>query len=146
MHHAGITVASLERSIAFYRDLLGLELMFTMVRDTLDIGDIVGYPGARIRIAFVRVPGDDVAVELLEYVEPRGSARDPETRHPGTGHVCFDVDDIQAHYDRLAAAGVQMRSGGPVELTQGVNKGAFAMYVRDPDGYTVELRQPPPTA
>ena len=144
IHHAGITVADLDRSLGFYRDVLGLEVLLTMVRDTPDIGDVVGYPGARIKIAFVGVPGDGVVVELLEYVEPRGEPRDPETRNPAQGHVCFDVDGIHALYDRLVATGVPVRSNGPVELKQGVNAGAFALYCRDPDGYTIELRQPPP--
>ena len=146
MHHAGITVADLDRSLAFYCDVLGLEVRVTMVRDTPDIGEVVGYPGARIKIAFVAVPGDTAIVELLEYLEPRGAPRDPETRNPAAGHVCVDVENIHALYDRLVAAGAQVRSSGPVELKQGVNKGAFALYCRDPDGYTVELRQPPPAS
>ncbi|MDP8924098.1 MAG: VOC family protein [Chloroflexota bacterium] len=143
IHHTGITVTNLDRSLGFYRDLLGLKVRLTMVRDTPDIGEVVGYPGARIKIAFVGVPGDTVVVELLEYLEPHGAPRDPETRNPAAGHVCFDVEDIHAIYERLAGAGVHVRSNGPVELKQGVNKGAFALYCRDPDGYTVELRQPP---
>ena len=146
IHHAGVTVADLDRALGFYRDVLGLEVRVTMVRDTPDIGDVVGYPGARIRIVFVGVPGDPAAVELLEYLEPRGTPRDPETRNPAAGHICFDVEDIHALYERLVAAGAHVRSDGPVELKQGVNKGAFALYCRDPDGYTVELRQPPPAS
>jgi lactoylglutathione lyase len=144
IHHAGITVANLERSLRFYRDLLGLEVLVEMERDTPDIGQVVGYPGARIRIAFLGIPGDGARIELLEYVHPRGEPKSPETNEPPAGHVCFRVADIRALHARLVAAGVHIRSDGPVEITQGVNTGTLALYTRDPDGYTVELLQPPP--
>lgn len=142
INHAGITVADLERSIVFYRDLLGLSLLDVFERTTEDIGAVVGYPGARLRIAMLRVPGDDVRLELLQYLEPPGVPTHPETRDPGTGHVCFAVDDIHALHGRLAQAGFPARSARPVELTHGPHRGVIALYLRDPDGYTVELFQP----
>ena len=146
IHHAGVTVADLERSLKFYRDLLGLEEMFVVDRTDPDLGRIVGYPDCRIRIAFLQVPGGSTRLELLQYLAPRGTPRGYESRDPGTGHVCLRVEDIRDLHERLAAAGVECRSDAPVEITQGPNRGAFALYCRDPDGYTVELRQPPPTS
>ncbi|MCC6176802.1 MAG: VOC family protein [Chloroflexi bacterium] len=142
IHHAGITVADLERSIAFYRDVLGLTVLGQYERTTPDIGEIVGYPGAHLRIAFVGVAGDSPRIELLQYVTPSAEGRGGETNVPGAGHVCFDVDDIDAVFRRLTVAGYPPRSKAPVELTQGPNSGVKALYVRDPDGYTIELRQP----
>ena len=144
VHHAGVTVADLERSLALYRDLLGLEVVLAYDRTEPDIGRIVGYPDCRIRIAFLRAPGDSARLELLQYLDPVGTPRSYESRDPGTGHVCFQVDDIHAIHARLVAAGIPRRSDEPVEITQGPNRGAFALYFRDPDGYTVELIQPPP--
>ena len=146
IHHAGITVSDLERSVAFYRDLLGLEVLMVFERTTEDIGRIVGYPGARLRIAFLQVPGDSARLELLQYVAPEGTPLKPETNQPGAGHVCFEVDDVRALHERLVAAGTHARASAPVEITQGPNRGVVALYYRDPDGYTVELFQPAPTS
>jgi catechol 2,3-dioxygenase-like lactoylglutathione lyase family enzyme len=142
--HAGITVADLERSLAFYHGLLGFDVQATFERDTEDIGRIVGYPGASLKIAMLHIPGGAVRLELLQYVTPEGAAGPHETCDPGVGHICFVVDDVQGAYDRLAAAGIDVRSDGPVEITQGPHRGALVLYLRDPDGYTVELSQPAP--
>ena len=143
INHAGITVADLDRSISFYRDALGLTLLDVFERTTDDIGEIVGYPGARLRIAMLRVPGDPARVELIQYLAPSGSPTRTETCNSGTGHVCFEATDIHATHARLVEAGFPARSAGPVEITQGPHRVTLAMYVRDPDGYTVELFQPP---
>jgi lactoylglutathione lyase len=143
VHHAGVTVADLDRSLGFYRDVLGLEVMFVAERTDATIGQIVGYPGARIRLAFCGVPGDSARIELLQYLEPTGPGPDGETFRPGTGHVCFRVTDIQSLYQRIVDAGFAPRSTAPVTVAEGPNAGAIAFYVRDPDGYTVELFQPP---
>lgn len=143
LHHAGITVSDLDRSLAFYRDLLGLEVLVIAERTDETIGQIVGYPGARIRLAMCQVPGDTARIELLHYLDPNGPSTDGETYRPASGHVCFRVDNIDAHFEQLVAAGYQPRSTGPVTIAQGPNTGVRALYVRDPDGYSVELFQPP---
>lgn len=144
IHHAGVTVANLDRALAFYRDVLGLEVFVQMERTDPSIGGIIGYPGARLNIAFCGVPGDTARVELLEYITPKGEPLRPETSQPGGGHVCFRVDEIDELFRRLVEAGFPPRSEAPVTITEGANTGARAIYVRDPDGYTVELFQPPP--
>jgi catechol 2,3-dioxygenase-like lactoylglutathione lyase family enzyme len=143
VHHAGVTVASLDRALTFYRDVLGLEVFVVAERRNETIGAIVGYPGAAIRLAFCGVPGDSARIELLEYLEPRGDGADGETCRPASGHVCFRVDDIDTLFKRIVDAGYSPRSAAPVSITEGPNAGARAFYVRDPDGYTVELLQPP---
>ena len=144
LHHAGVTVSDLDRSLVFYRDVLGLEVFVVAERTDQTIGQIVGYPGARIRLAFCGVPGDSARVELLQYLEPTGAPNDGETYRPASGHVCFRVDDIESHYEQLVAAGYTPRSAAPVTILEGPNLGAKALYLRDPDGHTVELFQPPP--
>jgi catechol 2,3-dioxygenase-like lactoylglutathione lyase family enzyme len=146
INHAGITVADLDRSLAFYRDLLGLEVQAVFDRTGEDISRILGYPDAYLRIAMLHIPGGSVRLELLQYVRPSGAPQVHETYTPGVGHVCFTVDDVQGWYERLNAAGVECRSDGPVEIVRGPHRGVFAMYLRDPDGYTVELFQPAPSS
>lgn len=143
VHHAGITVADMDRTLAFYRDILGLTVFRDMIRSGPTLAGIVGYPNARIRIAYCGVPGDTAGVELLQYLEPTGEGIGGETNRPASGHVCFAVDDADEIFQRIVEAGFQPRSEAPVQVTEGPNTGAKAFYVRDPDGFTVEFIQRP---
>lgn len=143
--HTGFTVQDLEWSIAFYRDLLGMQLVHQ--RDTAApyVSQVTGFAGARLKIALLKVgPEDPHTLELLQYVSHPGEPTDRATNRPGNGHLALRVDDLQAWYHRLSAAGVEFRSPAPVPLTDGVNAGAYAVYLRDPDGFTIELIQPAP--
>src|SRR5262249_61627845 len=74
VNHFGIEVADLDRSVAFYRDLLGLELVTTWVRDQGYIQELVGYPGVELHVAVFRLPLSDVFLEILEYRNVEKSA------------------------------------------------------------------------
>lgn len=144
IHHTGFTVADLDRSLRFYRDLLGLETVAEQEKQGGYLAAIVGHPDAHVRMAHLRVPGDAHVVELFEYLAPEGGragALDPAD--VGTSHLCFVVDDLQALYDRLRGAEVDSFVSPPVDVDTGINRGGCALYLRDPDGIPVELFQPP---
>ncbi len=65
----------------------------------------------------------------------------PPVNHPGSSHIAFLVDDIHAACEELGARGVAIRSD-PVEVDYGANKGAWGVYIEDPDGIPMELFQP----
>ncbi len=144
IHHTGLHVHDIERSIVFYRDLIGLELLARRESRADYVADVVGYPGAALQMAWLRHPGGGPILELLQYVEPAGTPVDTSTPNPGTAHVCFYVPDIGATYERLKKAGVKFKSSGPVNITQGISRGGRAIYFTDPDTITLELIQPPP--
>jgi lactoylglutathione lyase len=136
--HFGIQVADLERSVAFYGDLLGLELVARWVRDQEYIQELVGYPGVELHVAVFRLPLSDVFLEVLEYRKVDRRAVDPSTANPGTAHLCLYVDGLDQFHERLAHAGVQFVS--EVKSPNiGPNKGGKAVYMIDPDGIRVEL-------
>jgi catechol 2,3-dioxygenase-like lactoylglutathione lyase family enzyme len=139
--HVGVTVADLERAVRFYTDGLGLEVA---VRQTSAAGylALTGYEGLEIATAFVESP-DGVRIELQEYrrVGDHGS-REPGTAPVGSSHICLLVDDVAAMLARAEAAGGR-RVTDPVPIDSGINDGGAAVYLRDPDGYTIELFQPP---
>jgi lactoylglutathione lyase len=142
--HTGFTVANLERSLAFYRDALGLEIVGQQVVAAEYLAQVTGFLGVRLNMAFLKVPGeDDHILELLEYVSHPAEPTDRATNRPGNGHLCFVVDDIRAGYRELVAKGVCFVDE-PALITAGVNQGAMAAYFRDPDGFTLELFQPAP--
>lgn len=141
-HHTSFTVADIERSLAFFRDLLGLEVVAR--RDIGDeyFGRIVGLPGCTVKAAMLKLPGGH-CVELFEYVEPRGQSVAPRPCDPGSSHLALVVQDLPALYARLHAQGIQFVSP-PVTIDAGPNRGAVAAYVRDPNGILLELFQPAP--
>ncbi len=140
-HHVGITVQSLERSLAFYRDLLGFEEVFAWQPRAEYLSQLVGYPDVELNVAFVALPGTDTRIELLEYTSVGAQPADVRNGNPGTGHVAFVVDDVDALFERLEAAGVSYVSV-PVTPTIGANKGGRAVYMIDPDGFRVEFFKP----
>jgi catechol 2,3-dioxygenase-like lactoylglutathione lyase family enzyme len=145
--HAGITVSDLDRSLDFYCGLLGLELRLRRLYEEREIARIVDVPEATaFDIAFIRIPGTSVEIELIEY---RGCERKRWDGRPcdyGTGHFALAVDDIDALYEDLSARGAVFRSSGAVEQVSGPRRGGKSIYLHDPDGYIIELSQRPPGA
>ena len=142
--HTGITVANLERSVAFWRDVLGFELSHR-THHTGDLaGEVTGVPGAEFTLAVLKAPGHKI--ELLEYHAPgeRGCAN-LRPCDVGSVHVAFTVDNLDAVLEKIAAAGWKA-AGRPQTLTSGPNAGRRVVYVRDPDGTTIEFMQLPPAA
>jgi lactoylglutathione lyase len=138
--HVGIQVADLERSVRFYRDLLGLELVTRWVRDQEYIQELVGYPGVELNVAVFRLPNSDAFLEILEYRNVERHPIDPSTANPGTGHFCLYVNDLTGLHERLLAGGARFVS----EIKSpdiGPNKGGKAVYMLDPDGIRIELLQ-----
>lgn len=145
IYHTGLTVSDIERSIAFYRDVLGLQLYRRQTGTAPYLGTVTGFPGVRLEIALLRTPDGGGMLELLQYVSHPAEATDRATNRPGNVHVCFRVADIHAAAADLRRRGVPLVSD-PVEITAGVHRGAYALYLRDPDGITLELFQPAPAA
>jgi catechol 2,3-dioxygenase-like lactoylglutathione lyase family enzyme len=139
-HHTGIQVADLDRSVAFYRDILGFELVFQWNPQADYIRTIVGYPGADIHAAILRMPGSDYFLEILEYRNVEKAPVDTRTANPGTAHIAFFTDDCDGLYAELTAKGVESVSA-PVTPTIGPNTGGRAVYMIDPDGIRVEFIQ-----
>jgi catechol 2,3-dioxygenase-like lactoylglutathione lyase family enzyme len=140
-------VSDLDRSLRFYVELLGLELETLQVQDNDYTRRLVGVEGARLKVAMLRIPGHEPGeaghvIELVEYLEPRGMVLDHTPNNVGAAHVAFIVEDSNALYERLSAAGVEFVSP-PVAITAGRNRGGYTCYLRDPDGFTLELMQPP---
>jgi catechol 2,3-dioxygenase-like lactoylglutathione lyase family enzyme len=142
LHHTGYTVSDLDRSLRFYIDLLGCEVVATQEKQGGYLAAIVGYPDAHVRMAHLRAPDSAHVIELFQYLAPAGATAPLEPVNVGTAHLCFVVPDLEAAYERLVAAGVEFFSP-PVEVDTGINTGGRGVYLRDPDGIVLELFQPP---
>jgi diaminopimelate decarboxylase len=142
LDHVSVTVGDLDRSLKFYRDLLGIPLIERGEAAGGSVAEITGFPGARVFWADLALPGRQT-LELLEYVEPRGSPRDGGTNDPGAAHVSIAVDDAQAFHERLVNAGVIVRSDPVLIEDDGDWSGVRCFYAVDPDGFTVEILERP---
>lgn len=145
--HVSFTVSNLERSILFYRDLLGLELTHTQEQANDYTRRLVGYEDAHLKVAQFRIPGAPLGrsghhLELVEYVSPPGVRGDPGTCNPGVAHLAFVVRDALESHARLTTAGVRFLSP-PNLIEMGINAGGYTCYFRDPDEITLEMVQPP---
>lgn len=141
--HGGVTVSDMDAARAFYEGLLGLEPISDRVTHQAELLEVTATSTGTIRICMLKVPNHDVYVELLQYSHRAvvETSSFPASR-PGTGHLCFYVDDLRGMWQRLSAAGVASLSEGPVDCS-GRIPGTWCIYLRDPDGYLVELFEGP---
>jgi catechol 2,3-dioxygenase-like lactoylglutathione lyase family enzyme len=144
VHHTGLTVRDLNRSVAFYRDLLGCLVVMEQSKVGGYLAAIVGYPGASVRMAHLKAHSGELVIELFEYVSPATMDLDLEPAKVGNAHLCLLVPDLDAVYARLEPAGVDFFSA-PVDIDTGANAGGKGVYLRDPDGIILELFEPAPT-
>jgi catechol 2,3-dioxygenase-like lactoylglutathione lyase family enzyme len=141
IHHTSRTVSDMDRSLAFYRDLLGLRVALDTEMEGEMLEREVAMPGARLRFVLLET-GGETYLELLQYRSPRGAPFPDDARPADVGahHVALLVDDIRAEHDRLARAGVRF-TWEPQEVDAGAFRGHRTAYCYDPDGLVVELWQ-----
>jgi catechol 2,3-dioxygenase-like lactoylglutathione lyase family enzyme len=137
-HHTAYQVADLGRSLAFYRDLFGFEVVWERINREEYVRRIVGYPDAELHQALLRFPGSDHHLELIDYRGVERTPVDTSPPNPGTAHMCLLVTDLRDFYEDLRAKGVDA-VGEPVLVTSGPNEGRLAVYMIDPDGFRLEL-------
>jgi len=140
IHHAGLIVSDLDRSIYFYHDILGLpfanEPTPWFEGPALEKG--VGVESARLRQVCFWV-GDKSQMELIEYDnQPTYRGGPVPNNHRGAAHVCFRVDDIASKKTELEAKGVVFYSDINV-VDEGPLSGWRWCYFSDPDGLALEL-------
>ena len=140
VHHTGIIVKDLDRSIYFYHDILGLDFVNEpspwCEGDTL--ADAVGVPGAKLRQVSLQV-GESAILELLEYANrPADNDTPIQQNYLGAMHLAFHVEDIDAKVAELRAKGVHFLSD-PNTVDDGVLAGWKWVYFHDPDEIPLEL-------
>ncbi len=133
--HVGITVADLDPATAFFVSL-GLEVEGTGSVQGEFVETVCGIPGAHCQIVMLRSPGDGFRLELSSFVTPEHQPGSPTAlaTELGLRNVSFEVDDLQAAVDAVAADGYGLVGG------IGEHEGSVQMaYVRGPEGIVVSL-------
>ena len=141
--HTGITVSNLERSLDFWQNVLGFEFSHRAHQKGEMSEQITGVKGAELKLAVVKVPGGH-KIELLEYLAPPDHKKDAHLRPCDVGHVhvALTVESLEPLLERVAASGWKA-AGTPQTINYGPNAGKRVIYVRDPDGTTVEFMEMP---
>lgn len=140
IHHTSRSVSDMDRSLGFYRDLLGLEV----VLDTEMRGEMldreVGLDGAHLRLVELSTGEGEALLELLQYLAPEPAAASARPCDAGAHHIALRVADIEAAYGHLVESGVRF-SWPPQEVDAGFFRGHRTAYCFDPDDLIVELWQ-----
>ena len=137
LDHVGITVADLDSVTAFFVDL-GLEVEGRTFVEGEFIDTVIGIPDSRTEIVMLRPPGGGTGVELASFVRPDHEPGSPTAMATELGmrSVCFEVDDLHAALDGLAANGYGLVGG----IGQHENTWRMAQ-VRGPEGIVVSLTE-----
>jgi len=136
IHHTAISSSNIERSLAFYRDLLGFTEVFNFDWEvgTKQLDDITGLSDSSARVVMLKA--GNACIELFEFHSPDPktmTAKRPVCDH-GITHLCLQVSGIDAEYERLSDAGMEFHCP-----PQSVGDSLRATYGRDPDGNVIEL-------
>lgn len=133
-NHTGITVADMDTSLTFFRDVLGCEVTDTVEHGGPMVEALTGVAGAEVRIAFVDLPGH--RLELVQYLKPDDrKVSDLRNCDPGAFHLALEVDDIEAAIETVRPSGFV-----PYSEPQVVPNGNCNVYLRHPDGITIEFQ------
>jgi catechol 2,3-dioxygenase-like lactoylglutathione lyase family enzyme len=142
IHHIGMTVSDIPNALNLLCEILGLN----KIEDKKLDWDYLKFPGevfdTRINTTLLNITGTQVFLELWQFQIPSGPPALTAHNNFGSGHLCFQVDDIFNDSASLEKAGVRFM-GPPAEITAGINKGAYAIYFSGFDDYRFELFQKP---
>ena len=141
--HTGITVSSLKDALDFWVDVLGFQHLYTWeFENTPFIENLVGVEGAEMSLAMVEGYGH--RVELIEYQAPtdRKILR-PRSCDVGSVHIGLYIEDLDVALARVAEAG-WLPVAVPQTVQGGERDGMRLIYVRGPDGVTIEFMQNAP--
>jgi catechol 2,3-dioxygenase-like lactoylglutathione lyase family enzyme len=135
-------VADLDRSLGFYRDVLGLTVTNTIPFGPNEAVAKFGHTeGGQSRVAVLKVPGLAMGVELIEYKNIARTPQRPRFVDPGAANLALRVRNLDSLFAKIQAyPGVTVLTAGgkPVTLTT-PNGVLHAVFVQDPDGFVVEM-------
>ncbi|API88861.1 lactoylglutathione lyase [Marinilactibacillus sp. 15R] len=119
--HTCVRVKDLEKSVKFYKDVLGMEI--TRKAD---------YPDGKFTLVYLALPGDDYEVELTYNYDQE----EPYEIGNGYGHIAISVDDLKATHEEYSKTGYEVTD------LKGLSDGAANyFFIKDPDGYKIEVIQ-----
>lgn len=142
--HIGITVSNIERSINFYRDILGLKFIGEAVMEGKETDALFAMDNCKVKIAYLNGSDNIIAppIELLEFISPETIKSESKLNKISASEICFRVENIDKVYKHLIDNNAECLSA-PQEFdlaSYGFSK-SKALYFKDPDGIILELME-----
>jgi catechol 2,3-dioxygenase-like lactoylglutathione lyase family enzyme len=142
VHHHTFTVSDMDRSLHFYRDLLGFTLLYDKLREDLPAYDkVMGLENVKVHVALLQDPAREAIIALLRFHHPTPTKRQMSNLFVGSTALAVQSDDIDADHARLKDAGVRFTCE-PVDVVRDGRLSARLAYGFDPDDIVIELYQP----
>jgi catechol 2,3-dioxygenase-like lactoylglutathione lyase family enzyme len=141
------SVANLEKSVAFYHDVFGLELNGELRPASANptVLSLVNAAGAKFRAATFKIPGAGFGLEITEFTGIERKAAQPNW-DPGAADLALRVRDLDAAFAALQKGGAPISlPRAPVKIGPPTGK-IRSVFARDPDGYILEVIQADPIA
>ena len=145
IYHVGLTVSDLDRSIAFYRDILGLEFQGEIFMAGEETDRLFRMKDTKARVAYLNGSKAIEAppIELIQFVDNKVKKVKGNLFTTSISEVCFYTDDIERVYNSLIENHVECLSEPQYFDFRGNELGeSRAFYFRDPDGIVLEMMQP----
>lgn len=145
IYHVGLTVSDLDRSVAFYRDILGLNYIGEILMEGKETDILFGKENSRARVAYLNGSDntDMPPVELIQFTDSNIKKQNGDLFSASISELCLFTDDIDKTYRHLQENNVICLSE-PQKFdfsSSGFGK-SKAFYFRDPDGIILEMMQP----
>jgi catechol 2,3-dioxygenase-like lactoylglutathione lyase family enzyme len=141
LHHSTIVVEDIEKSLHFYRDILGFKVQLDQEMGGEELSNVLGIPGVKIRIALLQVGQQETGlVGLLSFLSPKGEKVEKKPQASFHHALVFVTDDIDEVYNRLKNAGEKPISASVTIKIPGA--GSVKIFAcLDPNGVLVEIDQ-----
>ena len=136
--HLGICVSDLDRSLRFYRDVLGCKEVGRLELEGEPTATLNGWPDVKVRAIYLE--RDGWRLELMEFPVPGwiGPREARPMNQLGLTHLSFRVADLDVVCAQIQQAGGNLLAGTRLDLT-----GTHVIMALDPDGLRLELIEAP---
>ena len=138
--HIGICVSDWERSLSFYRDVLGFKYLSELQVAGEPTNTLLQLDNVELRAIYLE--RDGTRIELLHFASPghRGDGQPRPMNQLGLSHLSLRVDNLAATRQELEKAGVRILEHTRIDIPAFE---AAAVFIADPDGTLIELVQAP---
>ena len=141
LFHVGLCVADIERSLRFYREVVGMELRERHSRESARFDELSGNHRTKTSTAYLT--HGSFTLQLIQYDRAGGTPLALQHNKIGCAHLCFYVEDVRREFERVSSLPWVTVTSSVVVL----NDSMTSFYTVDPDGVPVELLEltgPPP--
>lgn len=136
--HTGFVVKDLDKSVAFYTEVLGMRTAARVERKGEFANQLLGFPDAHIKGALVD-KGEGHQLELLQYINPPSGTGGIARNDLGAAHLAFFVDNIDMFYEETKERGLRFNNPPAALADDQGHLQRKALYAQDPDGNWLEF-------